>query len=1342
MNLPARPFRALAHTVLLLSFATFGALLAGVGCSSTQERPRDPWVFRSVLDERPRVVTVALTRDLWVAYDLTHCTLFKAWKGGVEFEGAVYTHEHGPQPRSVGVEYEANDPDRTVWSLWRGETTVPVEARYRGYTIRDGQVGIHYELHSEGGDPIRVTETPEFRAGPNGEPGWRRDFLLEGVPDDCEVRLEIPFQSLAGLGNIPSSVLASERRLDLTDLSDRAHDWGKTIAAQGSLRLSSTDVTTVMTWYPIEMAEQVESIAGLDTAVVDTVDAEIAFAADSREVSQDVVLEIPLILAAPVIDGSAEPLWGAIPAQPLTKLAFGIIQNPDDLSATFRLAYDSEFLYGLFEVQDDRIVNDSAASFNDDSVELYIDGGNEKGNFYDRNDAQYIFGANATELAFSSPVANHPGVEWQTRSMLGGYRIELRLPWANLDVKPEPGLEIGLEAHVDDDDDGAEMDAALAWFSPASDAWSDPGRFATAVLGGDKDRATPAKVTVPTEPGLAFRGFQVGRSMAELVRLVPGQTPNVSKVIPQLDLKSSADFGGLKQNFLAEVTGFLDVPAPGGDYEFRLTADDGARLWIDHRPVVGLDAQTPQGTGRLSLVEGQHGVRCLFYQDVDVVQLTLEWRGPGETEFTIIPAERWSTRASEVRVTSPGTKRILEPRSRLRPGDTLPLDGAHPSFDLSSARPVGFRPRVGGLDFLSDGRMVVVTWDPVGAVYLLDGVSDGDRDSIEVKTFATGLAEPLGVAVVDDEIYVLQKQELTQLIDHDGDDVADEYRVVAAGWGVTANFHEFAFGLVYQDEHFYGTLATAIKPGGNSYSPQVWDRGRAIRISRDGTYDFIAGGLRTPNGIGVGPNSDLFIADNQGDWLPASKLVHLREGAFFGNRSVDPENQNALEESPPAVWLPQGEIGNSPGEPILLRDGPYAGQMALCEVTHGGLKRIYLEELNGQYQGAVFRFSQGFEGGLNRVTYGPDGALYVGGIGSTGNWGQAGKERFGLERFAYNGDPTFEMLRLRAKTNGLEIEFTEALPEGRGWDPIDYEIQQWRYEPTAEYGGPKIDEKVLEVTSATVSGDRRRVFLEIVGLEVGHVVYLRLAGPFVSEQGRELWSTEAWYTLNWIPENLEGEVRPSPYERPANEISATEAAAGFRLLFDGESLEGWRPYQEGRSLDHWRVEDGAIHFDGGETEAQLATASDFESFELRLEWKVAPGGNSGVFFHVKDGLDYPWESGPEMQILDNRRHPDGRSPKTSAGANYALEGPPFDASRAAGLWNEARLIVRNGHVEHWLNGYRVVSYELGSQDWESVIAASKFKDMPNYGRSTRGRIVLQNHGDPVWFRSVRISTTP
>jgi hypothetical protein len=152
----------------------------------------------------------------------------------------------------------------------------------------------------------------------------------------------------------------------------------------------------------------------------------------------------------------------------------------------------------------------------------------------------------------------------------------------------------------------------------------------------------------------------------------------------------------------------------------------------------------------------------------------------------------------------------------------------------------------------------------------------------------------------------------------------------------------------------------------------------------------------------------------------------------------------------------------------------------------------------------------------------------------------------------------------------------------------------------------------------------------------------------------------------------------------------------------------------------------------------IVTSDEFGDFELRLQWKISQGGNSGVIFRVANAGNQVWESGPEMQVLDNAGHVDGKAPLTSAGANYGLHAPVRDVTRPVGEWNDVLLRVSGAHVEHWLNGVKVVEYELWSPEWESLVKASKFGSLTAYGRARRGHIALQDHGDLVWFRDIRI----
>jgi hypothetical protein len=207
-----------------------------------------------------------------------------------------------------------------------------------------------------------------------------------------------------------------------------------------------------------------------------------------------------------------------------------------------------------------------------------------------------------------------------------------------------------------------------------------------------------------------------------------------------------------------------------------------------------------------------------------------------------------------------------------------------------------------------------------------------------------------------------------------------------------------------------------------------------------------------------------------------------------------------------------------------------------------------------------------------------------------------------------------------------------------------------------------------------------------------------------------------------------------------NMLTAEEQAAGWRLLFDGKTIQGWRGYRMDSVPSGWRVEDGALtRVAGG---ADLITREQFGDFELSLEWKVAPGGNSGIMYRVTEEYDYAYQSGPEFQVLDDAGHADGKSRLTAAGAAYGLYPAPAGVVKAAGEWNAARIVVRGAHVEHWLNGVKVVEYELGSPDWEARVQQSKFAQWPHYGRAALGYIALQDHGDWVAYRNIKLRVLP
>lgn len=209
----------------------------------------------------------------------------------------------------------------------------------------------------------------------------------------------------------------------------------------------------------------------------------------------------------------------------------------------------------------------------------------------------------------------------------------------------------------------------------------------------------------------------------------------------------------------------------------------------------------------------------------------------------------------------------------------------------------------------------------------------------------------------------------------------------------------------------------------------------------------------------------------------------------------------------------------------------------------------------------------------------------------------------------------------------------------------------------------------------------------------------------------------------------------------ANVLSQREMNEGWRLLFDGRTTAGWRGYRKQAVSAAWQVIDGSL-VRTGQDAGDIITDGRYRNFDLALDWKVSEGGNSGIFYRATEGSDNIWQSAPEMQILDDARHVDGKSPLTSAGANYAIHPAPRGVVRAAGEWNSARLLVNGDHVEHWLNGAKLLEYELGSAEWKDLVAKSKFGAVPLYGKAGEGHIGLQDHGDRVEFRNIRIRVLP
>lgn len=224
----------------------------------------------------------------------------------------------------------------------------------------------------------------------------------------------------------------------------------------------------------------------------------------------------------------------------------------------------------------------------------------------------------------------------------------------------------------------------------------------------------------------------------------------------------------------------------------------------------------------------------------------------------------------------------------------------------------------------------------------------------------------------------------------------------------------------------------------------------------------------------------------------------------------------------------------------------------------------------------------------------------------------------------------------------------------------------------------------------------------------------------------------------------------APDARPENSLTEDETKAGWRLLFDGKTTEGWRGYKMDKMPPGWQAIDGALVRMSGGTGGKgagggddIITVEQFDNFDLRLDWKIVDrAGNSGIILRVSEEASTSWHTGPEMQVLDNAAYP-GRDVRELAGACYGLYAPVRDVSHPRGEWNSVRIVANGRHLEHWLNDVKLLEYELGSDDWNQRVAASKFKDMKAFKNPpVKGHLCLQDHTARIEYRNIKIRPLP
>ncbi|MGE3108017.1 MAG: hypothetical protein AB7G11_00070 [Phycisphaerales bacterium] len=522
------------------------------------------------------------------------------------------------------------------------------------------------------------------------------------------------------------------------------------------------------------------------------------------------------------------------------------------------------------------------------------------------------------------------------------------------------------------------------------------------------------------------------------------------------------------------------------DVPVAIGSDDGLRLWLNGHMLIDDPAERP-------LNPDQHQIVLRLKQGSNILLAKVS-QGAGEWQF--------SMRASLS--LDPYVEAALD----------YQLDSDYPSREqvyykvVTIPAPSDIVAEVGGLDCLPapDGRPILCTRR--GDVYIVSRAYDMPATRAEWKLFASGLQEPLGLAVRPDPqakhgwaAYIAQRGELTRLVDLDGDDRADVLHTVCDDWRISGNYHEYAFGPKFdRDGNAWVTLNLAHSDvDGTVMGAPIPTRGWAVKIvpPASGVPDDpwtmvkVADGLRSPDGLGMFSDGQMFYTDNQGDFVATSKLSPLFMDSFQGHQASlkfragwehwRDEHRPVPDMTPPAIWFPYQKMGQSASDILLDTTngafGPFAGQLFVGDQTHATVMRVFIDVVkapDGQsvYQGACFPFRGGLASGVHRLAWGggagsTDGSMFIG--MTDRGWGSTGPKRFGLQRLVFTrpGKP-FEIKELRARHDGFVVEFTDVVLPDSVKLPNSISVSSYTYEYHPQYGSSEMDTRPHTVRSATL----------------------------------------------------------------------------------------------------------------------------------------------------------------------------------------------------------------------------------------------------------------------------------
>lgn len=632
--------------------------------------------------------------------------------------------------------------------------------------------------------------------------------------------------------------------------------------------------------------------------------------------------------------------------------------------------------------------------------------------------------------------------------------------WTGEFIKLTPGRE-GLASHPT-------IPGAFAWGTIAGPGWGASAQFAD---------PRPGQMGILPKDQAKYHGLYVHGE-----RVVFSYSIGATKVLESCDLEANGEGRAFVRTLEVGPTGgplylrIADLPGAKGVVEMSLEANHPgtARLDKDGNTVAAMLVGLVDGGWEVS--DGRIALKLNASAAPRRLKLLL-WGGPSGAMGSFSGMYQTSGGPAALEpLTRGGPARYpqkLETRGVLGKGDgpyvvdtlTAPEENPWKSFL-----------RFGGHDFFKNGDMAVCSVS--GDVWVVSGV-DAKLEKLSWKRYATGLHQPLGLKIVDEKVYVLGRDQITRLHDLNGDGEADYYENFNNDAYVTTNGHAYATNLDTDPEgNFYYTVCGDGTPTG----------GCLLKVAKDGSkLEVFATGLRNPNGMGVSPSGVVTAADNQGDWVPASRIDIAKRGSFLGYQPMSKMKPPPTHAGRPLCWMPQNVDNSSGGQCWVTSDkwGPFKGKMLHTSYGAASLLLVLEEEVNGQAQGGVYRFSLSFATGIMRGRFSPvDGQLYVSGMRG---WQTAGSKSGALQRVRYTGKPVRMPAELNVHKNGVKLTFTCELDPGVAADKDAYTVLVWNYRWTGNYGSrhysvqdpQKQGYDTLEIKSVKVSEDKRSVFLEI-----------------------------------------------------------------------------------------------------------------------------------------------------------------------------------------------------------------------------------------------------------------------